>query len=138
MPRMYAYANAVPWVGFDPRLALASFYEDAALSYWSSVNGRLGVMAKAVIDLNDQATAETNRRFDRMETLFAEVRADLGGVKAQLGEVRADLGEVKADLGGVKVGLAELTLTVNRIDARVEQQAAWIAGDEAKGRRKRS
>jgi archaellum component FlaC len=98
-------------------------------------------MAKAVIDLNDQATAETNHRFDRIERIIEDrfdevkaeiggVKADLGGVKADIGEVRADLGGVRADLGGVKADLAELKSTINRIDARVEQQAAWIAGDE--------
>jgi hypothetical protein len=120
MPRIYAYAGAVPWVDFEPRLTLASLYEDTTLGYWTSVNGRIGVLAKAVIDLNDQTTAETNRRFDRIETLLEERFA-----------------EVKTDLAGVKADVAELKVTVNRIDARVEQQAGWIASDEAKGKRAR-
>jgi tetrahydromethanopterin S-methyltransferase subunit G len=129
----------------NPLAVLAIVREDAEQSQRASVDSRISVMAKAVIDLNDETRTETNRRLDHIETViqhgFAEMRARFGEVNARFGQMDSRFGEMEArfgemearfgeELGKVQVRLDKLDQTVNKIGARVEEHARWIIRNE--------
>jgi X-X-X-Leu-X-X-Gly heptad repeat protein len=122
----------------DPRTVLATLREDAERRQRASIDARFGDLAKAVIELNDQTRAETDRRLDRIESLmetgFRELNAGLGEVRSGLGEVRSGLGEVRSGLAGLTTRVNVLSDEVRKVGARVEEHAGWIAKDEVKGK----
>jgi hypothetical protein len=112
----------------SPLESLATVRDDVEQSQRASVDGRLGVVAKAVIDLNYETRSEIERRLDRIETL---ILTGFGQVDARFGEMEARFGRAEARLNA---RLDELSSTVNRIDAQVQKHAGWIAKDEEKGK----
>jgi hypothetical protein len=126
----------------SPLESLATVRDDVEQSQRASVDGRLGVVAKAVIDLNYETRSEIERRLDRIETLiltgFGQVDARFGEMDARFGEMDARFGEMEARFGRAEARLNarldELSSTVNRIDAQVQKHAGWIAKDEEKGK----
>jgi tetrahydromethanopterin S-methyltransferase subunit G len=112
----------------SPLESLATVRDDVEQSQRASVDGRLGVVAKAVIDLNYETRSEIERRLDRIETL---ILTGFGEMDARFGEMEARFGRAEARLNA---RLDELSSTVNRIDAQVQKHAGWIAKDEEKGK----
>jgi X-X-X-Leu-X-X-Gly heptad repeat protein len=115
----------------DPRTVLVTLRGDAERRQRASIDGRFSVLAKAVIDLNDETRTETDRRLDRIETLMETGFRELN---AGLGEVRSGLGEVRSGLAALTTRVDVLSDRVNVIDARVERIAGWIEKDEEKGK----
>jgi hypothetical protein len=108
----------------DPRTVLVTLRGDAERRQRASIDGRFSVLAKAVIDLNDETRTETDRRLDRIETLM----------ETGFRELNAGLGEVRSGLAALTTRVDVLSDRVNVIDARVERIAGWIEKDEEKGK----
>lgn len=140
----------MPTALVDWRADLLDLQEDLVRSHRNTVNGRMGVLVTAVLDLREQAEhdrARTDARFDQVDARFDQVDARFDQVESDLVEVKSDLAEVKSDVAGLKSDMVEVkselaevvrrTVEIPKMAAGIEELRRWVAWDEATGRKPR-
>lgn len=118
----------MPVVVADTRTSLLTLQEDLERDQRFTVNGRIGVLTAAMLDLDDQLVTHRDLVGERLDR-----------VDQRLSHVESDLVDVKSDVAELKTDMAKVLVQVDRLpqmDARLERLAGLFERAEREGKRK--